>query len=526
MLNNLSKTILERQDIESIKPDFEKVKILNRSAAEKIQAIIFDSEKNTFHILTTNNFPDHLQKLIKNLEEKGAKTKIFYTDFDSFNQIALDWYNQIEKQEEKKAEEKATNQNAEGNNAEQLIQQFFNEREKKDDGDFILEIIRLAFQAGSSDLHFQSEEKGIFMKMRKDGILKTVLEFSHEEFPKYLQKIKFISGVRMNIDYLPQDGRFDFMVNINGIQKKIDVRVNTMPGLRSESIVMRFLDSTNSIHSFTEIGFGGENLKSIQENLVKNTGMILVTGPTGAGKTTTIYSMIDTLNNGRKKIITLEDPIEYEVPGLQQSQINYKKGYDYEQGLKAVLRHDPEVILVGEIRTLETADIAINAALTGHLVFSTLHTNSAIETVSRLLNMGVQTYMLAPAINLIVGQRLVRKLCHCAIKRESNFAESEEIKKVLEKIHDIKPTKIIEFDGQIYHPVGCPDCNGEGYKGRIAIVETLEITEDIKQTIVESGKIIDIFAKARENGFLTLKEEGFIKMIDGQTTLEELRRVI
>lgn len=526
MLNTLTKTLLELQDLQAITPDLEKVKILPQSTSQQIQTVIFDWEKNQLSLLTTNNIPAGTKQLVDNLTAKGYKVTQYYTDWASFDQIVNGWYEKINisQQEAKKAFEEK--QNAEWTNAESMIQKIFNERSTMDDGDFIMELIRLTFQAGASDLHFQPEAKGIFMKMRKDGILKQILSFQTDDFARYLQKLKFISWVRMNIDYLPQDGRFSFEVNINNKPKTIDVRVNFMPGLRAESIVMRFLDSSKGIASFTQIGYTRDNLQQIQKHLTDTYGMVLVTGPTGSGKTTTLYSMLNALNTGEKKIITLEDPIEYELDGIQQSQMNFKKGYTYEEGLKAILRHDPDVILVWEIRTLDTAEIALNAALTGHLVFSTLHTNSAVETISRMINLGVQGYMLAPALNLIIGQRLVRKLCHCAVKKPASFAEQEEVKQYIEKINAVQPTLNLQFDGQLPHPVGCQDCNGDGYQGRIAIVETLEITEDLKNGIIAGKNALDIYAKARETGFITMKEDGVIKILEELTTLEELRRVL
>jgi type II secretory ATPase GspE/PulE/Tfp pilus assembly ATPase PilB-like protein len=260
--------------------------------------------------------------------------------------------------------------------------------------------------------------------------------------------------------------------------------------------------------------------------------MILVTGPTGSGKTTTLYSMLNTLNDGSKKIITLEDPIEYMVSGLQQSQINYTKGYDYATGLKAILRHDPEVILIGETRDGETAQIALNAALTGHLVFTTLHTNGALEAIDRIINMGVKSYMLAPALTMVMGQRLVRKLCTCASRKPADYSETEQIKEGIKTITEIRPGlrtasgNALSFDGSVKHAVGCAECNGTGYKGRIAVVEILHISDELKKMISEGKSTLDIYAKAREAGFLTLQEDALIKVIDGLTTIEEMRRVV
>jgi type II secretory ATPase GspE/PulE/Tfp pilus assembly ATPase PilB-like protein len=264
----------------------------------------------------------------------------------------------------------------------------------------------------------------------------------------------------------------------------------------------------------------------LKKYISKTTGIIIITGPTGSGKTTTLYSILHTLNTGTNKIITLEDPVEYEMAGIQQSQIDYAKGYDYEMGLKAILRHDPDIILVGETRSQETAEISINAALTGHLVFTTLHTNNAIASLGRLISMDVKPYLLAPALQLVLGQRLVRKVCpHCATKRQASYAEDEEIKKTIATLQHLGNIPLPEYDGTVVQANGCEQCNQTGYIGRCAILEVLEITEEIRKLIVDQGTDFEIFAKARENGFITLQEDGVVKVMNGMTTMDEVHRV-
>lgn len=297
--------------------------------------------------------------------------------------------------------------------------------------------------------------------------------------------------------------------------------------MESESTVLRFLDPTKGISTFEKIWFTERTYEILKRNLEKNTWITIFTWPTGSWKTTTLYTILNSLNDGKRKIITLEDPIEYEVKGIQQSQINYTKWYTYEIGLKAILRHDPDIILIGETRTQETAEIAINAALTGHLVFTTLHTNSAIESIPRLTSMEIKPYMLAPSLNLIVAQRLVRKICpHCKSTRDANYGEQAEIKEALKKMSDLDVKLAISFDGKVPQAVGCDQCNGSGYQWRIALIEAFEITDDIRKMIVDNKIGVDLYAKARENGFLTLQEDGIVKMLKGETTLDELRRVL
>lgn len=527
MPTEITKSILEIDDLQGISPDFEQLKILSKDTAQKIETLIFSKDKNTLKILSTNNFSDGLQKLLKNLEDKGYKYEVYYTSPSGF-QYAMSWYTDMEGIAEQKRKAEAEQKQAAGKWAIAMIQKIFEKRDTMDPGDFIMELIRLAFQTGASDLHFQPQEDGVVVRIRIDGVLQEILEFTHADFAKYLQKMKFISGAKMNIDYLPQDGRFSFeATDIHGENRKIDVRINFMPGVQSESTVIRFLDPTKWISTFEKIGFTERTYAVLKRNLEKNTGITIFTWPTGSWKTTTLYTILNTLNDGKRKIITLEDPIEYELKWIQQSQINYAKGYTYEVWLKAILRHDPDIILIGETRSQETAEIAINAVLTGHLVFTTLHTNSAIESIPRLTSMEVKPYMLAPALNLIVAQRLVRRICpHCGTKREANYSEQAEIKETLKNLKDLDPKLDFPFDGKIPQAVGCDQCNGSGYQWRIAIIETFEITDDIRKMIVD-GKIgIDLYAKAREEWFLTLKEDGIIKMLQWDTTLDELRRVL
>ncbi len=531
MLNNLIKTILELSDVQTIKPSFELIGILSQAVASRVQAVIFDGEGKKLAILTTNNFPTQLQQIIERLESQWYTCKLYYTDPASI-EYALTRYDLKAKAESEQQTLLQSQKDAAWVNALELINTTYEQKGNRDEGDVIVDLVRFSFQAGASDLHFQPEEDGVHMRVRIDGVLKQVLFFDHKEFARYLQKIKFISGMKMNIDYVPQDGRFSFVVEQHGESKTIDVRVNCMPGLHNESTVMRYLDGTKGIQRFEDIGFWGENYETLKTWLQENFGMVLVTGPTGSGKTTTLYSMLNTLNDGSRKIITLEDPIEYMVSGLQQSQINYTKGYDYAIGLKAILRHDPEIILIGETRDAETAQIALNAALTGHLVFTTLHTNGALEAIDRIINMGVKGYMLAPALSMVMGQRLVRKLCSCATRQPADYAQTQQIKEWIKKILEIRPWirtvgwNPLEFDGSLMHPVGCAVCNGTGYKGRIAVVEILAISSELKVMITEGRSTFDIYAKARELGFLTLQEDTLIKVLDGLTTIEEMRRVV
>lgn len=526
-MQKLTKAILEIEDINAIEPNFDVIKILPKSTCLDAECIAFGKEWNILYILTTNNKNDKLKDVLRNLELKWFSSETYYTSEEWF-QKAMEWYNDYEEQEKRIQMAEEEERTASGSSAIWTIKQVFEKRNSMDTWDFIMEIIRLAFQTWASDLHFQSQDDGVLLRLRIDGVLQEVLRFTHGDFKKYLQKIKFISGVKMNIDYLPQDGRLSFQaIDKKWNESKVDARVSFMPGIKDESTVIRFLDPNKWISTFEWIGFSGRNYEILKRWIEKNTWITIFTWPTGSGKTTTLYTILNYLNDWKKKIITLEDPIEYELDGIQQSQIDYNKWYNYEVWLKAVLRHDPDIILVWETRDRETAEISVNAALTWHEVFTTLHTNSAVESISRLTNMWLKPYIIAPSLNLIIAQRLVRAICpNCATKKFADYAERGEVEEAIRKIQDVNPSVNINFDWNIPCAVWCQECNETWYKWRFAIIEAFEVTDEIKSMIAEWRSDIEIYAKARESWFLTLKEDGILKMLEWKTTLEELRRIL
>ncbi len=520
-----TKKILKAKDVKEINPDLKKVWIISRKMAESIETIIFDWKNKDLKVLTTNQYSDLRKNILQRIENKGYNLDFYYTDDESIKH-AYKRYDKLEQQKSQKQQKLQYEKTATWANAIKLIKKIYNNPSDYSEKKFITEIIRLSFQSGASDLHFQPEEDGMHLRLRKDWILKSLLTFSHKNFKKYMMKLKYMSWVQLNVGTVPQDGRFDFTTYQNNKPEKIDVRVNFMPWLRWESIVMRFLDSSQWVMSFSSLGFRGDSLEDLEENIQAHSGMILATWPTGSGKTSTLYSILNKLNSSDKKIITLEDPVEFEFPGIQQSQIDVKKWFTYAKGLKAVLRQDPDIIMVWEIRDLETAKIAVQAALTWHLVLSTLHTNSAPKAISRLINMGIEPYMLAPCLNLIIWQRLVRKLHNCKTYQQASLAEQQEIKQSIKTIKDVRPDLDLEFDKKVFHPWWCSECSQDGYKWRMAIVETLNITNDLQDIIAKNKWSLDIFSYVRQSGYLTMKEDGYIKMLRGKTSLEEIRRLL
>ena len=517
--------ILSLEKIKEIKPNLDALKVINKQLSEKAEIIFFDIKWKVLKTLTTNNNIVLIAQVKEKIELKWYKLDFYYCDEESFS-YALTWYNQLLSLENKAKKELEELESAKWVSAIEMIKKLYNQKNQYSETDFIKEIIRLAFMSGSSDLHFQPEEDWVWIRLRVDCVLKKIVVFTLAEFKKYLIKLKSIAKVKLNIDYLPQDGRFDFKTKKWWQTYKIDVRVNFMPVLYWESVVMRFLDSSSWIRSFSEIWFMWESYDILQRNIEKPYGMILVTWPTGSWKSTTLYSILNKLNVPDKKIITLEDPVEYSLPNIQQSQVNISKCYTYTEWLKAILRQDPDIIMVWEIRDVDTALIAINAALTWHLVLSTLHTNTAVEAISRLINMWIAPYMLAPALNLVIWQRLLRKLCTCKTKIDTSYWEKEEIETSLKKIKNIKPHLNIDFDWKMYKEAWCEKCNYEWFTGRIAAVETFELTENIRDLIVKWASPLDIFQDIRQTWYLTMKEDAFLKMMEGYTTLWEIRRVL
>ncbi len=379
-----------------------------------------------------------------------------------------------------------------------------------------------AYKARASDIHFQPEEENVLVRFRIDGVLRQVFTLHTEVYKGLITQIKYLAHLKLNIANVPQDGQYTFLIN----ERKINVRVSIMPSHYGQTIVMRLLDSKKTFESFDQLGFEGEALRNVTESLRLPHGMILITGPTGSGKTTTMYSMLQSVDTQAKKVITLEDPIEYDLPGITQSQVDVDHDYGFAIGLRAILRQDPDIIMVGEIRDLETAETAAQASLTGHLVISTLHTNSALEAFTRLSNMGVKSFILAPALDLVVAQRLVRELCeHCAVSKPITEPEKERIQLALDSIQK-KGLEAPAMPTTLRHKVGCDQCAHLGYQGQIAIAEVLRFNQELRDLILEERPMPVIYDYINQHcKMLTLYEDGVLKIIKGITTFEEVYRV-
>jgi type IV pilus assembly protein PilB len=379
-----------------------------------------------------------------------------------------------------------------------------------------------AIRTGASDAHFEPNEESVAVRFRIDGMLHKVFDIANADYDKIAKQIKYKSKMQLNVGTIPQDGRYDFAVN----KKKLDVRVSSIPTPYGESMVCRFLDSESMNFDFEELGFQGLALKKLQAASEISHGMILVTGPTGSGKTTTLYSILSKMKTDQNKIVTLEDPVEYKLDGVTQSQIDEKHGYNFSAGLRSLLRHDPNIVMLGEIRDLETAETAAQAALTGHVLLSTLHTNSAIESVPRLVNMGLPPFMVAPAVNTIIAQRLVRKVCpKCSTMEAITESEKNEYEQIMENLRQVNSGAAIEVPAELPKVHGCDACSQTGYQGRMVVAEIIAIGEQMKNLILNKSSSVDLIATARKEGMITMREDGYIKAASGHTTLEEVHRV-
>jgi len=379
-----------------------------------------------------------------------------------------------------------------------------------------------ALALGASDIHLEPEEVEVRMRFRIDGVLLDTFRFDKGTYALILSRIKLLSGLKLNVKDEAQDGRFSIKIKDNDIE----IRTSLLPGAYNESIVMRLLNPKSIAVSLEDLGIEKRTLDILLEQINKPNGMLLITGPTGSGKTTTLYAFIKKIYSPDIKILTIEDPIEYHLDGIVQTQVEEEKGYTFLAGLRAAMRQDPDVIMVGEIRDAETAGTAIQAALTGHLVFSTLHTNSAAGAYPRLIDLKVNPKTIPSAMNVAMAQRLLRKLCvYCKKERDPNEKERKIIDGTLDSIHDKTYLEGIQTL-KIFDAVGCDKCNNTGYKGRIAIVEAILSTKEIEQVIVTNASDREIKKAAESQNILDMKQDGILKVLKGISSIDELGRVI
>ena len=374
----------------------------------------------------------------------------------------------------------------------------------------VYNVLETAVRMNASDIHIENDGDFMRVRLRIDGMLFEQIKVSSKAYKAIVNRIKIMANLDIAEKRLPQDGRFFLEID----NRTIDFRVSTMPTSNEEKVVMRVLDKSNFMVDKNKLGFTSHGITLFNNLISQPYGLILVVGPTGSGKTTTLYSMLNQLNNSKKNILTIEDPIEYELKGINQSQINYKAGLDFTNALRAFLRQDPDIIMVGEIRDKDTAEIAIRASLTGHLVLSTLHSNTSVGAVSRLFYMGINSFLITSSLTGVISQRLVRKICtHCTKKYTASIGEKRALG--INENEDIT----------LFKGVGCERCNNTGYQGRVGAYEILKLTKELKELIDNGCSESELLEKAKEMGLVTMNEDIISKVLKGETTVDEMIRV-
>lgn len=502
-------------DLYNFPIDFNVLGIFEENLARNLNAVVFYKDQNDLRIGTTDVLNSALKAKIQELSVKNKVSLYLISSLSLNRTMAL--YSKVLKPKHSQDEIlKIT----EKKDYKQLIKNI--EKDEKYNASDLMEMIfGSAMQMSVSDIHLEPEDHMLKVRFRLDGVLHDVGKISKNLEKSLLMRVKILSKLRLNISSEPQDGRLTFYFFNN----PVDVRVSILPTANGEEVVMRILGSGVGQLKIHELG-----LRKIHEDLLKKVmnkpnGMVITTGPTGSGKTTTLYACLNELNSPGVKIITLEDPVEYKLEGIVQTPIDHNHNFDFAKGLRAILRQDPDVVMVGEIRDGETAETAMQSALTGHLVFSTLHTNDSAGAIPRLLNLGVKPFVVAPALSLVIAQRLVRKLCiYCkkpAVLAPGVMDKVMQILKSIPKISGIHLPKEIQF----FHSQGCEKCEQLGYKGRIGIYEFLENTEAIQKLIFEQASSLTFKKQSQEQGMISMSQDGFLKALEGLTDVEEVFRV-
>ena len=500
------------------------LQLVPEKKAKELEATCFFYQSDEIRIAATDPTKEEVQNLKEKLEKKtGASGKIYTISQRSFDYV-LKRYDRMPTVEpvRKGVEIKQEDLDCVKNE----VDDFSSVKKLLKEGNttqLVAYILGSGLKLGASDVHIEAEEDDVKVRLRIDGILHNVATLSRKEYEKIVSRIKLVASLKLNITDEPQDGRFG--INFDG--GEVDVRVSTIPTVHGESIVMRLLEQDREGFSLDELGLHEKSFKMLKEQIERPNGMIITTGPTGSGKTTTLYAIMNILNQSEVKILTLENPVEYKMEGVNQSQVG--EDYSFAEGLESMLRQDPDIAMVGEIRNIETAEIAIQASLTGHLMLSTIHTNSAAGAIPRFLSMGAKPFLLAPALNCVIGQRLVRVLCDsCKQETELSGRTKERVEEQIERMPSDIKEEAENKSGQFYTAgEGCDECNDVGYDGRVGIYEIFVIDSEFEDMIL-GGSVAahKVEEKAIEKGMMTMVQDGILKALDGMTSAEEVFRVI
>lgn len=457
-------------------------------------------------------------------QKRGYKIELYIISYNSFLSVFRSTES-ITKEVTQALKEEQEKQTAEEEKKAKVVDKVVEQKilEEAPISKIVDVIIKHAIDGRASDIHIEPSEEDLRVRYRIDGVLHSSLILPKTVHPAIISRIKILSNLKIDEQRLPQDGRF----NTNWEGKPVDFRVSTFPTVSGEKVVLRILDKSTGAPTLEELGIFGHNLEVVKEAISKSHGMFLMTGPTGSGKSTTLYAILSILNKPGVNIVTLEDPVEYFIDGVNQAQIRPEIGLTFAAGLRSILRQDPNIIMVGEIRDKETAELAVHSALTGHLVFSTLHTNSAIGAIPRLVDMGIEPFLLTASLNIVAAQRLVRRICG---KCKTEVKPSEAILKVIrDELVNVNPKELQGVDLKnikIFMGRGCPVCGNTGFKGRVGIYETVGMSKEMQNLVTDhaSGIKIQEHAVVKE-GMLMMKQEGIIKALRGLTTVEEVVRV-
>lgn len=500
--------------------DLQAMGMLTKAESESMQAVVFYKEGLDVRVAALDPKNSQLMEFVKSLQVKNLRPKVYFISESSYQQAEK----LFEKVLRPKAVESEVLKITPGTVYFKQLGILTNPPAELTATRIIEMLLGAAIELRASDIHIEPEDLFMKVRFRIDGVLQDMVHIPKAAQKMIISRLKIVSKLKLNVEDTPQDGRFTF--DLKG--RLTDVRVSVLPSAYGEGVVMRLLVSQAKALDLTELGMNAPTFKIIQRELAKPNGMIVTTGPTGSGKTTTLYAFLNFLNTSGVKIITLEDPVEYKLEGINQTPIAADKGMTFATGLRSILRQDPDVIMVGEIRDQETAEVALQAALTGHVVLSTLHTNDAAGAIPRLTNMGVKPYTIAPGMNAIIAQRLVRKLCPDC-KQETKL-DPFMLTQVKEVLGNIPKNSGVEAPADLnnlkfYHSVGCEKCGKSGYLGRIGIYEVIAKTDAIEKMIFAEANALDIKKAAVADGMITMIQDGMLKVLAGVTDVEEVLRV-
>jgi len=518
-------------DLSKVTIDMDALKILTEQEARGANIIIFQRAGKKIQVAVLSPKNEETQRMLKVLKEKEyiptifmvsetALNKVFqhYSDLQDYIEVSRGVIDvSAEKIEEFSEQAKTLD------GLKHLAEEAMSNGKSRKVSDILEMILAGAIGSGASDIHIEPQKESVRMRLRLDGTLRDILDIQTKVYALILSRIKLVSGMKLNVHNEAQDGRFTIEIK----DTEIEIRVSLVPVAYGESVVMRILNPESISVPLEELGIQEDLYNILIKEIKKPNGMLLTTGPTGSGKTTALYAFLKKIYTPDIKIVTLEDPIEYHLEGIVQTQVETQRGYTFADGLRAMLRQDPDVVMVGEIRDAETASIAINAALTGHLVFTTLHTNNAAGTIPRLIDLGVNPNILAPAINVTMAQRLIRKLCNgCKKEFEPSPEEREVIERTIESFSEGHPKKPGIDKITLWKSEGCEACNNVGYKGRTGIFEAILIDKEMEEVVMSEPSETEVVKASKSQGILNMQQDGILKVLNGTTSLEELQRAV